>query len=153
DALLAVGAEDFQPGVPPLPRAFRFLAFADQWVREELPGDVGTGYLRGVSVVDGALAYAVGEHGLVLRRQSGTWDKLPPPGGAAAPELLDVAAFHPSAVYVLSNKSGTYLHRFDGTAWSEPYPQSQVLQSLDTISPREQWAAGQGGTLVRWGAP
>jgi putative metal-binding protein len=153
DTLLAVGAEDFQPGGTPLPRVYRLLAFADQWVREELPADVGTGYLRGVSVVDGALAYAVGENGLVLRRQAGTWDKLPPPGGAAAPELLDVAAFHPNAVYVLSNQSGTFLHRFDGTAWSEPYPQSQVLQSLDAISPREQWAAGQGGTLVRWGPP
>jgi hypothetical protein len=153
DTMLAVGAEDFQAGSAPLPRAFRLLSFADHWVREELPEDVGTGYLRGVSVVDGALAYAVGEHGLVLERQEGLWRKLPPPGGTAAPELLDVAAFHPSAVYVLSNKSGTYLHRFDGTAWSEPYPQSQVLLSLDGISPREQWAAGQNGTLVRWGPP
>jgi hypothetical protein len=153
DTLIAVGAEDFQPGEAPLPRVYRLDMALGQWVREDLPADVGTGYLRGVSVVDGALAYAVGERGLVLRRQSGTWDKLPPPGGASAPELLDVAAFHPSAVYVLSNKSGTFLHRFDGTAWSEPYPQSQVLQSLDAISPREQWAAGQNGTLVRWGAP
>lgn len=153
DTLLAVGAEDFQPGGTPLPRAFRYVPFAKQWLREELPEDVGTGYLRGVSVVDGTLAYAVGARGLVLERKEGTWRKLPPPGGAAAPELLDVAAFHPSAVYVLSNKGGTYLHRFDGTAWSEPYPQSQVLLSLDAISPQEQWAAGQGGTLVRWGAP
>ncbi|HZH17782.1 MAG TPA: putative metal-binding motif-containing protein [Archangium sp.] len=151
DTLLAVGAEDFQPGAAPLPRAFRLLTFADHWLREELPEDAGTGYLRGVSVVDGALAYAVGEHGLVLERKEGTWRKLPSPGGAL--ELLDVAAFHPKALYVLSNKSGTYLHRFDGTAWSEPYPQSHVLLSLDAISPREQWAAGQGGTLVRWSAP
>jgi len=88
-----------------------------------------------------------------LERQAGTWRKLPSPGGAAAPDLLDVAAFAPNLVYVLSNQSGTFLHRFDGTAWSEPFPQGQVLLSLDAISPREQWATGQGGTLVRWGAP
>ncbi|KFA93720.1 hypothetical protein Q664_07435 [Archangium violaceum Cb vi76] len=153
DTLLAVGAEDFQPGAAPLPRAYRLDLASGQWNLEELPADVGTGYLRGVSVVDGSLAYAVGEHGLVLERKEGTWRKLPPPGGSATLELLDVAALHPSAIYVLSNQSGTFLHRFDGTAWSEPSPQSQVLQSLDAISPREQWAAGQNGTLVRWGPP
>ncbi|MCY1077995.1 putative metal-binding motif-containing protein [Archangium lansingense] len=153
DSLLAVGAEDFQPGGDPLPRAFRLDAASGNWIREELPTDVGTGYLRGVSVADGTRAYAVGDDGLVLARQAGTWRKLPSPGGAAAPDLLDVAAFHDNLVFALSNKGGTYLHRFDGTAWSEPFPQAQVLLSLDAISPREQWAAGQGGTLVRWGPP
>lgn len=153
DSVLAVGAEDFQPASAPLPRAYRLDAASSQWIREELPADVGLSFLRGVSVVDGARAYAVGDDGLVLEREAGTWRKLPSPGGAAAPDLLDVAAFAPNLLYVLSNQGGTFLHRFDGTAWSEPFPQGQVLLSLDAISPGEQWATGQGGTLVRWGAP
>jgi hypothetical protein len=149
DALLAVGAEDYQPGGGgALPRVFRFEPASGRWSREALPTDLGTGFLRGVSVVDGQRAYAVGDQGLVLERQGGTWRKLPAPGTA---DLLDVVAFHPTAVLVLSQQSGVFLHLYNGETWSAPYPQAHPLLSLDALGPTEQWAAGQGGTLVHWG--
>ncbi|QRK06727.1 putative metal-binding motif-containing protein [Archangium violaceum] len=152
DSLFAVGAEDYRPDQV-LPRIFRLDTDSGRWVRESLPGDVGTGSLQGVFGVGGGLAYAVGDRGLVLERHDGSWRKLPAPDDAAAPDLLDVVAFHPTVVLVLSNKGGTYLHQFDGSNWSEPAPQAQALLSLDAIAPQEQWAAGEGGTLVRWSSP
>lgn len=155
ESLFAVGAEDYpsDPSHEVLPRIFRLDTTSEHWVRESLPGDVGTGSLNGVFGVGGGLAYAVGDRGLVLERHDGSWRKLPAPDGAAAPDLLDVVAFHPTVVLVLSNKGNTYLHQFDGSDWSEPAPQAQALLSLDAIAPQEQWAVGQGGTLVRWGSP
>ncbi|WP_158501528.1 putative metal-binding motif-containing protein [Vitiosangium sp. GDMCC 1.1324] len=153
DSLFAVGAENYLAGSEALPRVFRLDTASGHWVREALPADAGTGSLNGVSVVGGGRVYAVGTRGLVLERHDGTWTKLTPPDGAAAPDLIDVVAFDPTALFVLSNKGGTYLHRFNGSAWSEPFPQAQALLSLDALGPTEQWAAGQGGTLVRWGPP
>jgi hypothetical protein len=85
----------------------------------------------------------------MLARENGTWRKLPSPDGTT--DLVDVVAFDPTVVLVLSKKSNTYLHRFNGTTWTEPFSQAQALLSLDGIDPREQWAVGQSGTLVRWG--
>ncbi len=149
--LLAVGAESYElEDNTALPRAFRLdMAASGSWKAEDLPADVGTGFLRGVSMVDGRRAYAVGDRGLVLVRDNGTWSRLASPDGTT--DLVDVVAFDPTVVLVLSKKANTYLHRFNGTAWSEPFPQGQTLLSLDGRDPREQWAAGQSGTLVHWG--
>ncbi len=149
--LLAVGAESYQfDDSTALPRAFRLdTAASGSWKAESLPADLGTGFLRGVTVVDGRRAYAVGDRGLVLARDNGTWSKLSSPDGTT--DLVDVVAFDPSVVLVLSKKSNTYLHRFNGTTWTEPFPQGQALLSIDGFDPQEQWAVGQGGTLVRWG--
>jgi hypothetical protein len=149
--LLAVGAEDFQVDGGALPRAYRFDVASGKWARESLPPDTGAGSLRSVFVADAGRAYAVGDKGLVLERQAGAWRKLPPPDGAAAPDLLGVAAFHPTALLVLSNKSGVYLHLYDGGTWTEPSSQASPLLSLDALGPREQWAAGLDGTLLHWG--
>jgi photosystem II stability/assembly factor-like uncharacterized protein len=113
---------------------------------------VGTGALRGVFVVEKNRAYAVGDRGLLFERQNGTWRTLTPPEGTTvAPDLLDVVAFDSTTLFVLSTESGAYLHRFDGTAWSTPVASPRPLLSLDALGPQEQWAVGQGGTLVRWG--
>jgi hypothetical protein len=148
--LLAVGAESYQlDNSTAVPRAFRLDTASGSWKPESLPADVGTGFLRGVSVVDGRLAYAVGDRGLVLARENGAWRKLTSPDGTT--DLVDVVAFDPTVVLVLSKKANTYLHRLNGTTWTEPFPQGQALLSLDGFDPREQWAVGQGGTLVHWG--
>jgi hypothetical protein len=154
DSLFAVGAEDFQLGGDASPRVFRLDTSSGHWVRQTLPADVGTGYLRGVYVVGGRLAYAVGDRGLLLARENGTWRKLPTPGGSTE-DLLDVVAFDPTVVLVLSAKSGEPLHLLNAQSgtWSEPYQPSGALLSLDALGPQEQWAAGAGGTLVRWGPP
>jgi hypothetical protein len=154
DTLLAVGAEDYQLGGSGSPRAFRVDTSSGQWVRESLPADVGTGYLRGVYAVDGRRAYAVGDRGLLLARENGTWRKLPTPGGSTE-DLLDVVAFDPTVVLVLSSKSGEPLHLLNAQSgtWSEPYRPSGALLSLDALEPQEQWAVGAAGTLVRWGPP
>lgn len=149
--LLAVGAEDYQLGGDALPRVFQLDTATSTWTRETLPADTGTGYLRGVSVVDEDRAYAVGDQGLVLMRQAGAWSRLPSPAGA--PDLLDVVAFHPTVVLALSNQSAPTVHLYNGTAWSETYHPTQPLRSLDALDPTEQWAAGEGGAVVRWGAP
>ncbi|WP_257446177.1 MopE-related protein [Archangium lipolyticum] len=148
DTLLAVGAEDYL--LDTVPRVFSLDTASGKWKRENLPNNVGTGYLRGVFVVDGGLAYAVGDKGLVLKRENGTWSKPSSPTGAGS-DLRDVVAFHPTRVFVLSNKSNTYLHRFDGTAWSEPLNPAQSLLSLDALRPEEIWASGGNGTWTRWG--
>lgn len=150
--LLVVGAEDYQPSTGAVPRVFRLDAATGRLVRENLPANVGTGALRGVFVVEKNRAYAVGDRGLLLERQNGTWRTLTPPEGTTvAPDLLDVVAFDSTTLFVLSNESGAYLHRFDGTAWSKPVAAPWPLLSLDALGPQEQWAVGQGGTLVRWG--
>ncbi|QRN93027.1 putative metal-binding motif-containing protein [Archangium violaceum] len=149
DTLMAVGAEDYLL-INPLPRAFSLDMATGKWKPEELPTNLGTGYLRGVSMTDGGLAYAVGDKGLVLERRNGAWSKPASPTGAGL-DLLDVVAFHPTLVYVLSNKSNTYLHRFNGTAWSEPLNPTQSLLSLDALQPDELWASGGSGTWTRWG--
>jgi hypothetical protein len=151
DTLLAVGAEDYLVIGGPLPRAFRLDMASGKWTREPLPNNVGTGYLRGVSVVDGGLAYAVGDGGLVLKRENGAWSKLSSPTGSD--NLLDVVAFHPTLVFVVSTRSNSYLHRLNGTAWSEPAHPAQPLRSLDALRPEELWASGGSGTWMRWGAP
>ncbi|WP_309893494.1 putative metal-binding motif-containing protein [Archangium sp.] len=152
--LLAVGAESYQLGEAPLPRAFRIDTSSGTWVNEGLPTDIGTGFLNGVSVVDERLAYAVGEQGLLLVRENGTWRRLSTPGGSTE-ELLDVVAFDPTVVFVLSGKSGQPLHLLNTVSgtWSEPSPSTGALLSLDALGPEEQWAAGANGTLVRWGPP
>jgi hypothetical protein len=152
NTLLAVGAEEFQGSANAVPRAFRFDTASGQWARESLPGDLGVGVsLRGVHVVDGRLAYAVGDAGLALERTAGTWRTLARPGGAEAPDLLDVVAFGSTTVFAVSRQEGVHLHHFDGNAWQAPYSQARVLRSIDGIEPRELWAAGDDGTLVRWG--
>ncbi|MFL5353364.1 putative metal-binding motif-containing protein [Archangium sp.] len=154
DSLFTVGAESYQPGgADGPPRVFRLDTASGRWVREALPAEAGSGALNAVYVVGGGQAYAVGNGGLLLERLEGAWSKLPAPNGTESLELLDVVAFDTKAVFVLSNKTGAYLHHFDGTAWSEPFPQAQALLSLDAIGPREQWAVGQGGTVVQWGLP
>jgi hypothetical protein len=104
--------------------------------------------------VDERLAYAVGERGLLLVRENGTWRKLSTPGGSTE-ELLDVVAFDPTIVFVLSSKSGQPLHLLNAVSgtWSEPSPSTGALLSLEALGPEEQWAAGANGTLVRWGPP
>lgn len=154
DSLFAVGSESYQPGgADGPPRVFRLDTASGRWVLETLPAEASPGALNAVYVVGGGQAYAVGDGGLLLERHEGTWRKLPAPTGTASLDLLDVVAFDTKAVFVLSNKAGAYLHHFDGTAWSEPFPQAQALLSLDAIDPREQWAVGQGGTVVQWGMP
>ena len=103
DTLLAVGAEDYQVGGKPLPRIFRFDTASSTWSLETLPADTGPGFLNAVSEVDGTLAYAVGDAGLVLQWSGGGWRKVAAPGGA--PDLTDVLAFHPTVVYALSHRS------------------------------------------------
>jgi len=153
-SLLVVGAESYQLGQEPLPRVFRIDTGSGAWTREPLPEGLGTGFLNGVSVVDARLAYAVGERGLLLVRENGTWRKLSTPGGSTE-ELLDVVAFDPTVVLVLSSKSGAPLHLLntESGTWSEPSPSTGALLSLDALGPEEQWAAGANGTLVRWGPP
>ena len=150
-ALLAVGAEDYQPGASPIPRIFQLDMTQGRWTMQTLPTDAAAGYLRGVHAVDDDLAYAVGDRGLVLKHQGGAWSTLTAPDGTA--DLLAVVAFHPTVVLALSNKSPATVLLYDGTAWSETYHPTQPLRSLDALDPTEQWAAGQGGAVVRWGAP
>ncbi len=150
DTLLAVGAEDYQGAGSAAPRAFRFDTASGQWARESLPVEVGTGaYLRGVHVVDGRLAYAVGDGGLLFERGEGTWRMLTRPVGSE--DLRDVVAFGPTTVFVAAMNGSGHLLRFDGTTWTEPYNQGPVLRAVDGVDPQELWAAGYDGTLVRWG--
>jgi hypothetical protein len=149
DALLAVGAEDYQVVNGPIPQAFLVNGTTGQAKRETLP-DIGTGvFLLGVHVVDGRLAYAVGGGSTLLERSNGTWKKLPSPGASV---LLDVVAFDRTTVFALSTETRVHLQRFNGTAWSRPFSQDvQTLVAIDGVGPQEMWAAGFGGTLVHWG--
>ncbi len=149
DALLVVGAEKFQPGVT-LPRAFRVDGVTGRWARETLPAGLGMGELRGVNVVEPWLSYVVGDRGWVLKRENGAWSWLPSPGSAAQ-ELVDVVAFAPTVVLVLAHGSTPAIHRLNGTAWVENHSTGQPLLSLDAVVSHQQWGAGRGGTLVRWG--
>ena len=147
EALFAVGAEDYQIIGGPKPRVFRFIPNTNTWRLETLPADVGTGFLRAVSVTEGQRAYVVGDNGLVLELRDGTWKKLPSPAGTAT--VRDVVAFLPSAVLGLVNKD---VYVFNGSAWSKAYtPSTGTLASLDGVDPTEQWGAGSQGVLVRWG--
>jgi hypothetical protein len=150
EALLAVGAEDYQVSGGAIPRAFLVDGMSGQVTRETLP-DIGLGvYLYGVHTVDGGLAYAVGSGGALLERSGGTWKKLASLGSSV--DLLDVVAFDPTTVFALSREVGVHLHRFNGTVWSRPYSQSvQALNAIDGVGPQEIWAAGVGGSVVRWG--
>jgi hypothetical protein len=92
----------------------------------------------------------VGNGGVLLERGNGTWKKLASPGATLT--LVDVVAFGPTTVFVLSSEVGVHLHRFDGTAWSRPYNQTlQPQWAIDAVGPQELWSAGTGGTLVHWG--
>ncbi|HSP77708.1 MAG TPA: hypothetical protein VLQ93_04225, partial [Myxococcaceae bacterium] len=119
-------------------------------VGESLPVEVGTGaYLRGVHVVDGRLAYAVGDGGRLLERSGGAWRMLAQP--ASAMDLRDVVAFGPTTVFVAAMDASGHLLHFDGTTWTEPFAQAPVLRAVDGVDPQELWASGHDGTLVHWG--
>jgi len=150
EALLAVGAEDYQVSGGAIPRAFLVNGVTGEATRETLP-DIGQGvYLYGVHAVDGRLAYAAGNAGVLLERSGGTWTKLASPG--ATVDMVDVVAFGPTTVFALTSEVGVHLRHFNGTTWSQPYAQTlQPQWAIDGTGPQELWSAGTGGTLVHWG--
>lgn len=151
DTLLAVGAEDFNVSVP-VPRVFRAVPGSGDWVREELPANVPAVFLRGVHVLTGKRAYAVGDSGVVLERTGSTWTKVaaPPSSGGVVPDLRGVVAFGKTAVYAVSHL-GEVL-RYDAAAgtWTSEIQATRSLYAIGGADPRDVWAVGDSGAYARW---
>ncbi len=133
------------------PVAFRANPAGGPWIPEALPSTVPTGaFLRGVHMVHGGLAYAVGDQGVVLQRDNGQWSELPrlAPGGTAQ-DLQDVAAYGRTVVYAAASDKQVY--RFNGTAWSPDYMGDWTPFAIDGVGPHDLWVAGSAGTVIRRG--
>ncbi|RKH32300.1 hypothetical protein D7Y13_15770 [Corallococcus praedator] len=147
DTLLAVGASDASGS----PAAFRFSPAEGAWIQEDL-GEAanGSGFLRGVDVVDARQAYAVGEKGLVLRRDRRGWSMLPRVTNTvgAFVTLTDVVAYSRSAVYVSSSEGN--IHFFNGTTWQVVYEGTKALMSMDGPLPTLISTAGDNNTVLRF---
>ncbi|MFP2900468.1 MopE-related protein [Corallococcus sp. 4LFB] len=152
ETMLAVGANDPPPN-PPRARVARFNPADGGWTEEALPAGLPDGYLRGVYVVSANYAYAVGDKGVILERNHGSWRRLLSP--ALEPDLTDVVAFGQKAIYV-TTATGT-LQFFDGTKWTIVYssPNAKNMRVLDATSPTQIGASGDFGVyqFFRWPKP
>ncbi|NOK10850.1 putative metal-binding motif-containing protein [Corallococcus exercitus] len=152
ETMLAVGANDPPPN-PPKARVARFNPADDRWTEEALPAGLPDGYLRGVYVVSANYAYAVGDKGVILERNHGSWRRLLSP--ALEPDLTDVVAFGQKAIYV-TTATGT-LQFFDGTKWTIVYssPNAKNMRAIDATSPTQIGASGDVGVyqFFRWPKP
>lgn len=110
--------------------------------------------LTAVLSLPGKGAWAVGEHGVVLRTSGGPWARTLPVG--PLDDLGDVWASRASDIWAVSRSPGAPLRRFDGATWSLVPVQSsgglsRLSGSIDPITnKREMWASGPAGTLLRY---
>jgi hypothetical protein len=150
DTLLAVGAQDFDPQARG-PRLYRATP-GGEWVKETLPSGLPAEFLRGVHVLTGQLAYAVGDQGMVLERREGAWHTLaaPPRVGDVPPDLRAVLAFGRTALYALSNQDEVLLYDVATSTWSPVASSTHTLHAMDGVEPRDIWVVGDNGSYVRW---
>ncbi|EAU69016.1 hypothetical protein STIAU_8643 [Stigmatella aurantiaca DW4/3-1] len=142
DRLFAVG------GPPGSSRIYRFDASASQWQTTNIEDDFpDLRVLRGVWVVNGTLAYAVGERGAVLRWDDGRWEQVDFP--TPTETLTAVLAFGRNSVYVTAESGKVY--RYNGTGWT-PYlsSETQPLNDIAGTSPEDIWVVGDKGRVFHW---
>lgn len=112
------------------------------WCAETAPA--GTGILRGVSAVSVNDVFAVGNGGLILRRQNGEdWASMT---SGTSSNLHAVWATSSSDVWVVG-ASGIVLH-YDGTSWSTntAITTTSTLNAVWTSSSSDIWIAGGSKT-------
>lgn len=123
-----------------LPAAVRVRS--DGTLLTEWSPDAGV-VLRGVSSPTPVAAVAVGDRGLVARRQNGVWSTMPSP---TVSNLTAVKAFGPGR-FVLSSESGT-LQSWAG-AWTVTATDPLPVRALDAWDEGNLWLVGDDGFIVR----
>jgi hypothetical protein len=121
-----------------------FYNGSGEWTFETLPGNVR---LNDIYAVGGS-AIAVGEAGVILRRDetTGTWVAMESP---TLSDLNAVAGSSPSDVWAVG-ADGVAL-RFDGTVWSQvDTGVSVALWALFAPTSDAVFAAGNNGVALRW---
>jgi len=105
------------------------------------------GYVGGYAGDLGGGVWAVGDGGLVLKRnRSGQWDQAP---SLTERTLRAVCATREDDVWVAGD-AGIMLH-WDGTQWTAiPMPDSQDLRSISFGPTGIGWAVGAAGTTLRY---
>jgi len=111
-----------------------------------------------INAIDGA--WAVGDHGLVLRRVGDDWQRIARSRDA---DLTAIATIADDDVWVVGRtrltSRGVMLH-WNGVAWSSiAIPSVHGLDDIDMTSPTNGWAVGTmelgppsalGGVVLRW---
>lgn len=130
------------------PRVFRRQqdGIAVSWVSEpgvEALGATLNGGLLGIWVVHPELVYAVGENGMVLKKEGGSWTPLPSPNGSAT--VTSVRAFGTSAVYVTS---GSSVYRYNGASWQVYFTGTEPLRDIAGVRPDDLITVGDNAQVV-----
>lgn len=133
------------------------LQVGESWRPEAVePGLVP---LTGVVGITADQAWAVGQSGLILRRDHGAWQRIASPVGD---DLWSVAAVAQNDVWAVGgrddrmpngtsspNATQVILH-FDGQRWSSAHQANGPALYAVAASTSGAWAVGQDGVLLSW---
>jgi photosystem II stability/assembly factor-like uncharacterized protein len=115
------------------------------WVFDTSPVTV-TAVLSGLDMVSSSDGWIVGERGVILHYDNGTWEVASSPTGAA---LWAVSMVSAGDGWIVGT-GGEILH-FTGGAWVGAIsPTEHTLLDIDMVSSQEGWAVGMEGTILHF---
>jgi photosystem II stability/assembly factor-like uncharacterized protein len=97
--------------------------------------------LQDIDMVDEQTGWAVGDYGLILRFQDGTWRKIDSP--VIEDQLITVAAPSANEAWA-SGLKGNLLHYQDGQWQIVDRPGSFGIRSIKMLNEYKGWAVGDG---------
>jgi hypothetical protein len=151
--LLAVGGTlDSNPVAPPY--IVGYPGSGDTTALTVHTNNLAAGFnstLRAVWMGGAALAYSVGDNGLVLKWDGvKNWTQVPAPADNTSAAFTSVVALDPNSTFV-TDASGA-LRRLNPAGWAPPlsYPVTKPLRDLALSSPSDLWLVGDNGHVVHF---